>query len=615
MEFDYVTQHSSLARVAEEIDRSPLLPLDKETTGLDPHTSNIRLLTLKTHAGVRVIDLHQVKDLGPCKKALQDYQGVIIGQGLKFDQKFALKHWGLEYTKVFDTYRASALIYNGKWKGKRHEDSYLWLAPDYEPEWDTENNSHDLYALYERELGIRHTTKDHGASDWSKPNLDPEQLRYAAEDVIHLERLREVLRGKLIRDGLTRVAKIEFEAILPEAAMELNGLYLDQAAWLELAERNRKREARLREALTHVLPDPFGQVHLPGLEVGFNLNSSALLLKSLKRMGFPLSSTAETELAMHSEYTVIRLLLKWRGYAQCIKTFGPEYLKFVNPVTGHIHTSFFAFTGAGRYSSGRPNLQQVPHAPEFRRCFRAAPGKKLVIRDYSQIELRVGSEIANDRELMGVYQRGEDAHRLTAAVTSGVPLEHVTKDMRQAAKAINFGLIYGMQAEKLVLYAKANYGVDMSVQQAEVFRERYFQRYRGIKSWHDKIFDRRFRQRGYTKTILGRVRYLPPYPDPKTGRMRDSYNEYSNTPVQGSAADGLKASLPLAYRRLKRYNNQASLAHMVHDEIAAECDDDPELCEVVNKDLEEAMAEGMGQVIKRVPVVSEGGVADTWAEK
>lgn len=174
--YETVTSASRLPAIAEEVVQAGVLALDLETTGLSPHSSDIRLLSLNTGKGVYVIDAFQTKTLDPVIRALADSPGVKVGQNLKFDQKFLLHKHGLELWPLFDTYRASAIIYNGKFQGR---------------------GAHDLYALYSRELGIGPETQDLGGSNWADPHLTKEQLDYAAEDVIHLPSLREKLRPKL----------------------------------------------------------------------------------------------------------------------------------------------------------------------------------------------------------------------------------------------------------------------------------------------------------------------------------------------------------------------------------------------------------------------------------
>ncbi len=574
--YTYITTQSTLPAIAADLAGSEVISLDLETLGFDPHSCKIRLLSLNTENGVYVVDAFRV-DITPLIEALRTTKALIVGQNLKFDQKFLLHHHGLELPRVFDTYRASSLIYNGVEK------------------------KHDLWSLYKRELDIDPTVEDLGGEGWSAPELSQSQLDYAADDVTKLPLLRDKLRAKLISNGLVRIAKIEFDAILPEAAMELNGFYLDRDRWLELATSNESTARRYESRLLAALPHPDGQMTLPGMCANFNLQSPQQLLKSLMRMGMYISDTNERTLAMQlDDWPIVADILEYREYAQCVKSFGPDYLNRINPVTGRVHTSFYPFTGAGRYASSTPNLQQVPRKKAFRECFRAAPGKVLVIADYSQVELRIAAEMAGDSTMIAAYARGDDVHALTASLVSDVPLDQVTKSQRQMAKAVNFGLVYGMAAPKLQVYAKANYGVTMSLTEAETFRDRYFDSYAGIARWHRRIFSDSNREKCTTRTIGGRTRRL----------KVDAYNEHANSPVQGTGADGLKAALRLVYNKTKSY---AKLVHMVHDEIVLETA--PECAEQAQTDLEAGMVAGMQQFLERVPVVVEGGVGASWAEK
>lgn len=581
--YDVVETPDQLQPIAREIDVAGVVALDLETVGKDPRLGEIRLVQVRTDAGKRtyVIDLFKTKTLGPVLTALKTSQSVKVLQNAKFDQKWLLFKFGLELKPVFDTYRASAILYNGK------------------------DLAHDFYSLLSRELGQSPPTDDMQMSDWGG-TLENRHYEYAASDVQYLHELRTCLKTKVLKGGLAKIAAIEFGAILPEASIELNGFALDKDLWLVLAAENEKKAEELRKVLVMELPPPSSQMTFPGMEPKFNLNSPQQMLTSLRKMGLDVDSTSEMTLAAHAgKFPVIRRLLQYRGYSKNVSSFGPEYLKHLHPVTGRIHTDFFPFTEAGRYSSRHPNLQHIPRDKAFRRCFRAPIGKKLVVADYSQIELRIAAEISGDKRLIEVYRKGEDAHRVTASIIANVPLEAVTSEQRQQAKPVNFGLIYSLGADKLVLYAQANYGVSLTQSMAEKFIERYFEGYSGIKEWQIETLGRG-KKTGISRTKAGRLRYLNP---------EESHGEFLNTPVQGLGADGLKASLSKVYERIRPYKDRVRMVHMVHDEIILEADDDPELLERASKDLKEGMVEGIAPFLERVPVVVEGGVGQSWADK
>jgi DNA polymerase I-like protein with 3'-5' exonuclease and polymerase domains len=288
-----------------------------------------------------------------------------------------------------------------------------------------------------------------------------------------------------------------------------------------------------------------------------------------------------------------------------IKTYGQKYLRHVSPIDGRLHAEYFPLLVTGRYAHRNPNTGNIPRDKRFRQCFDSQDEDHvLVICDYSNIEMRLAAHISKDPLLIDIFQKGEDAHYTTASIILGIPKSQVTKAQRQAAKAVNFGLIYGMQAPKLVLYALTAYKVVMTLSEAKEFREKYFNAYRGVAAWHERVFANADRTRG-AKTILGRWRELDPDKD---------HNEFVNTPVQGSGADGLKRALRKVYRRLRKFGRDVQMTHHVHDEIVLRVRKDPELIAEAKKELTAGMVEGM-DFLTRVPVVAEASHGATWAEK
>ena len=480
-----VKRAEDLAKVAQAIERAGVVGLDIETTAKQPHHGDIRLVQFNTDPDIYVIDLFETKTLGPVVDAMRASKAITIVQHAKFEQRWFLDKYNLELEPLFDTYRASALIHNGHGLG------------------------HNLYDLYNRELGKAPPTADLGGSDWSGP-LTKEQYAYAASDVEDLPILRLKMKPQLARKGLNKVALIEFRVVLPEASMENNGFRLDKDMWEELARANKVKSLAMSDALLRELPHPKDQLALPGMAGTWNLNSPKQLLEALRKCGLEIDGTSEKVLAMQAgKYPIAKKVIDWRHAHQLVKSFGEKHLRHIDPTTGRIHAEYFPFTGAGRYACSKPNLQQIPRGKAFRDCFQAGPGRQLVIADYSQIELRLAAEISGDQTLLGVYRKGEDAHRTTAALVNGIRPEDVTKLQRQMAKPVNFGLIYGMGWKSLIVYAQQAYGVSMTEGQAKKFHQRYFEGYSGIARWHDHVFNHD-KRRGIVRTLSGRLRYLDP---------------------------------------------------------------------------------------------------------
>lgn len=598
IDYELVTSADRLPAIAREIERAGVAGLDIETTSAhsgsfqpfarhpDGSEVRIRLLSLNTGKGLYVIDLYQTGGLGPIVPALESEKVIKVIQNAKFEQAWFLYKYGVELWPIFDPYRASNLVYNGM------------------------DRDHDLWSLFERELNIAPRSEDLAGSDWDVPVLTKQQLDYSAEDSLHLLDLRTSLRKKLSDKGLFKVALIEFGAVLPEAVIEMNGLPLDQPLWLDLCVANSKKSEELRKELVWALPNPKDQLTLPGIEPGINLNSPQQVLGALRRVGGSLSdleNTREITLAMHAaKHPVIRTLLEYRTYSKRVTQFGKEYLRHVDPVTGRIHSSYYPFTGAGRYASSKPNLQQIPRAFEFRDCFRAPDGRRMVGADYSNIEMRLCAQIANDKNLIAIFNsEDDDAHRATAALMAGCTKAQVTKKQRQEAKPVNFGLIYGMQPPKLVLYAMANYGVAMSLQAAKRYRRKFFEGYSGVERWHEHTIEN-VKPKKIAKTISGRLRYL----------LSDTeHNSFFNTPVQGSGADGLKASLRETYMRIKKvsaWDGDLKMVHHVHDEIILDTKDSDEIDREARKILIEGMVAGMAPILTKVPIKVEPESGPSW---
>ena len=266
-------------------------------------------------------------------------------------------------------------------------------------------------------------------------------------------------------------------------------------------------------------------------------------------------------------------------------------------------------TDSGRFSCQSPNLQQVPAehtAPGVRGCFVAPPGRRLVIADYAQIELRVAAHIARCKTLRQVFIDGRDVHRTTAAGLARKPEEEVTDRERKLAKAINFGFLFGMGARRFREYAANSYGLELDLKAAEAARDAFFTTFPGIAAWHGKVgaLSQRARSEDVTvHTILGRRRRFP------AGSF--SFNSALNIPVQGTAAEGFKLAMIDLHRELQAIDGQGVL--VVHDEYIAEVPEEraEEARAIVQRTMEAAMA----RVIPSVPIVAEAHIAGSWAEK
>jgi len=295
---------------------------------------------------------------------------------------------------------------------------------------------------------------------------------------------------------------------------------------------------------------------------------------------------------------VLSDLLEYRKVDKLLGAFVEKFPQHVHPATGRLHPRYSqCVTASGRFACRDPNVQQVLREERFRRCFRAPEGR-LVVADYSQIELRIVAALSGDRRMLDAYREGRDLHRLTASLLTGQPEAEVTKQARQSAKACASGLIYGMGAAGLRAYARDSYGVQTSLEEAADFLRRFFDAYPGVRAWH-----RRQRSLREVRTRSGRLRRFP------DGQVRET--ELYNTPVQGTGADILKRALARVFPAVRPLG--ARIVACVHDELVVECPEAvaPEVCAVVTSEMRRAAEEFLPEVLVEV----EAAVCESWGDK
>ncbi len=397
--YKLVTDTAQLRASVDELSQHPVLGFDTETTSLDPYSGRIRLVQLAAPNGnVHIFDLDRFADnsgtengdsvyknkaLAPLKKLLADARPVKIAHNAKFDAKWVKHQLGVELGGLFDTLLASQLVSAGN----------------------TEDR-HSLETVAARYLDER-VDKAEQLSDWSG-ELSAAQLEYAARDAAVLVPLRERLVERLKAEDLIKCATLEFDCVLPVAGLELAGFYLDQERWREQITNVEQLRARLAGELQEMLAEgTLQQASLFGeTRVDFNIDSHVQLTKALKRLGVPVpDSTRNWKLQpLAEEYPVVKKLLEYRTVQKSLTSYGENILDpksgYINPHTGRIHANFHQIGApTGRFACTQPNIQQVPHAIEYRRCFRAEDGNKLVIADYCVVK---GTRVATARGLVPI---------------------------------------------------------------------------------------------------------------------------------------------------------------------------------------------------------------------
>lgn len=433
---------------------------------------------------------------------------------------------------------------------------------------------------------------------------------YAAADAEVTLRLMPLLKEALERVGSMKLMnEIEVPLITVLAEMEMSGILIDLPFF---ARMSKELEARLSEIARQVYRS-VGQE--------FNLNSTQQLSevlfnrlrleppdRSKKTASGHYSTSADVLENLRGKHEVVDWILEHRELSKLKSTYVDALPAVVNPRTGRVHTSY-SQTGAvtGRLSSSNPNLQNIPIRTEegrrVRNGFIAAPGNVLLSVDYSQIELRIVAHMAQDEGMLAAFRQGQDIHAITAGAIYGVPLEAVTKEMRRHAKAINFGLIYGMSAFGLTR------STELTLAEAEEFVKTYFKQFPGVKNYLDGIRKQAAAQ-GYVETLLGRRRYFPMLKNPTNVNLKNrEEREAINAPIQGTAADIMKIAMLRIPQALAQAGLHGKMLLQVHDEVVLECPQDEleETARVVQQTMEAAYP-------LDIPLSTEARSGKSWGE-
>jgi DNA polymerase I-like protein with 3'-5' exonuclease and polymerase domains len=558
---------ADLSMVVSAVSESGVVGLDIETTGLNPRTDRARLLTLACDnvdggTTVYVVDLFAL-DPAPLWEPLASVP--IVGHNLLFDLSF-LTRLGLVPGECRDTMLMSQVIYAG----------------------DRSARSHKLADCVTRELKET-VSKEEQTSDWSG-DLTPAQLAYAAKDAEIVRRLHDALAEIIDGYDLTRAVAIEHAALPALAWMSGAGVGFNREKWNLLAADAKAEAERLTEELHRNAPaTPRGAL----FDDGWNWDSPKHVAAALNAAGCPVGNTDDDTLAA-IDIPLAGLLRDHRAAKKRATTYGVKWIKG-SYADGRVYAGWRQLgADSGRMSCSAPNLQNLPRDPRYRQCFTAPEGRMLVKADYSQIELRIAAKIADESAMKAAYVRGDDLHTLTARRLVG--REDVSRDDRQLAKALNFGLLYGMGAPAFRVYAHSNYGVHLTEKQAQTYRAEFFKAYPGLKRWHASAAA--MTRDIETRTLAGRRR---------CNVVR--FTEKLNTPVQGTGADGLKAALGLLWQRRDQCPGAVPVL-AVHDEIVVECDADQG--DAVAAWLKQAMVDGMAPFLPKVPVEVEVKISNTW---
>ncbi|GAW83102.1 plastid replication-repair enzyme [Plasmodium gonderi] len=547
--------------------------LDIETTGLEVFDENIRLIQIAVeNHPVVIYDMFNITKkniLNGLREILENENVVKIIQNGKFDAKF-LMHNNFKINNIFDTYIASKLL-------DKNKNMYGFKL----------NN------IVEKYLNVI-LDKQQQNSVWNNSLLNNNQLFYAARDSSCLLKLYKKLKEEIYKENMDTVNDIENKCILPICDMELNGIKVD------IESLNKSTEEILNElkAETSKLKE-----ELKNDEI--NVNSQQQVLKALQNNNVRdisnklIENTSDSNLKNFLNHKEVVLL---RNYRKLHKIYSAFYLKLpqhINKKTNKIHTTFNQLkTFSGRFSSEKPNLQQIPRQKNIREIFIPNENNIFIIADFKQIELKIAAEITNDDIMLKAYNNNIDLHTLTASIITKKAISDINKEDRHIAKAINFGLIYGMNYVNLKNYANTYYNLNMNLDQCLYFYNSFFEHYKGIYRWHNHI--KQMRSLEYC-TLSNRKVIFPYF----------SFTKALNYPVQGTCADILKLSLVQLYKNLRHIDGKIILC--VHDEIIIEVN--KKYQEDALKILVQSMENSASFFLKKVKCEVSVKIAENWGSK
>jgi DNA polymerase-1 len=594
--YECILETAQLDAWLVRLDAAPLVSLDTETTDLDPMQARLVGISFAiedahaaylplghSYAGAPA-QLPLGETLAKLKPWLESPGHGKLGQHLKYDRHVFANHGVALRGVVEDTLLQSYVLESDK--------------------------AHDLGALAARHCGLATISYDavtgKGANRISFAQVDVAHAAdYAAEDADVTLRVHRVLRPQLAAEPELESLYRDLELPIAEVLfrIERNGVLIDAATLAQQSDELGRKIMALEAEAQALAGQPFN-LNSPKQLAEILFNQQGLPVVKKTPSGGP-STDEEVLEKLAEDYPLPKKILEHRSFAKLKNTYTDKLPKMINPATGRVHTSFGQATAVtGRLASTDPNLQNIPirtaEGRRIRSAFVAPANHRIVSADYSQVELRIMAHLSDDPRLLEAFEQGEDVHRATAAEVFGLTPIEVSNEQRRAAKAINFGLIYGMSAFGLT----KQIGVDRTA--AAAYMDRYFARYPGVARYMEET-RAVARDKGYVETVFGRRLWLPEIRSSNAGRRQGAERAAINAPMQGTAADLIKRAMLAVQDWLDEQKLRSLLILQVHDELVLE------VPEAELGLLRATLPKLMGGVAKlKVPLLVEVGVGGNW---
>ena len=555
--YKLISKIDELDQWIKEAEENGEFAIDTETTSLDPHQADLVGISMSTkigkacyipisHSSGNCLDKKKV--INKLKPLLEDKSVKKIGQNIKFDY-IIFYHQGINLNSLEDTMLISYVLDAGKNRHNMDTLSEIHLA--HKP-----ISFKDIVGTGKKQINFK--------------DVDiPKALEYAAEDADITFRLYKILKGNLNREKLTNIYEI-FEKPLIKilANMEIEGIKVDDKFLNILSKKFEKKIKDLEKKIFKISKKEFNIASTQQLgEIMYN-ELKISTLKKTKKGSFATSASVLEDLAFKGN-ELPKLILEWRQISKLKNTYSDSLQEHINPNTKRVHTSFLlAATTTGRLASSDPNLQNIPikteDGKEIRKSFVAEKGKILISADYNQIEMRILADLADVKELKKAFKNNQDIHSLTASQIFNCDIKKINSDMRRKAKAINFGIIYGI----------SQYGLAKQIMvtndEAQDFLKSYFLKFPEIKDYMDKTI-KFCRKSGFVSNIFGRRSHITGINDKNFNVRNFQERAAINAPIQGSASEIMRLAMIRLNKKLEETrNNDCKILLQIHDELIFE---------------------------------------------
>lgn len=631
MDYILVDSPEQLGDFQKDLRLTDVIYLDTEATGLDTLTDRIILLQVMVNNQTYIFDYRNLDNKYKIYilELIKDSNKTCVIQNAKYDVKLIRGNLGVLLENVYCTFIAEIICTNA-WKCNRYP-SLKYLVKKY--------------ADVDIEKGIR--------LDFTNPTLElkDEHFKYAADDLKYLSIIRNNQLEEIINSGQKNILELEMKFLPVLAQMELNGVYLNAEKWNGMADKYQTKAddeekiikdffinnidfskyPNLLEATIAIgiyknkdgdnLRAKFRQRELEKIKdasiaknyiyENLNINSNSQMKNILWLTGIKVKDTLADTLSKHyKEYPVTENIVKYREYSKKVTTYGEEFTSRIHPKTGRVHAEYHQYgTASGRLACKNPNMQNIPALSEYRASFEAESGSKFITIDYSQQEYRIIGEFTGEQTIIDAYNAGKDMHVVTAAILNEITIDEVTKQQRQDAKAVNFGLFYGSNEYGL------KYRLGITLKEATRIITAVFggmPRFIAFRT----AFENKVVESGYSVTMAGRRRYFETREQFLDGSDYLKYlgkvkREGFNHPIQGTGADMTKLAMCYCH-----YNNpfgdKFKLVTQGHDEIGFEVSEEiaTEAAEFAKKEMIKAGE----KFIKSMPVEVEAVIKDHWSK-